>query len=496
MPRIAIGGFQHETHSFTDHRADFEYFAQHRDRPPLVRAEQVVDSLRGGGYALSGFLQALAPGEQALPLVWASGGAGGTVTDDAFERVVGELIGRLSDGMPFDGVYLDLHGAMVAERFDDAEAEILRRVRAVVGPRVPVVISLDYHANISPEMVQQCDGMAVCRTYPHVDRPETGARAARILRLLLARGRPAGRAIRKTPFVLPLDSQCTLSEPSRSVVQWRGSGDELIDTDYAAGFPPSDTVWCGPAVVAYAWTQAAADAAADQYLRFICDRERDFDPLLWSTDDGVREALRLAQTARRPIIIADTQDNPGAGGSADTTGILAALLRAGAQGVMAGYFCDPAAAQAAHAAGEGRAIDIALGGRHGPPGVVPLADRFEVLRCVDGPFRMTGSVAGKVTADLGPMALLDCRGVRIAVTSRRVQAFDPAPFERLGVDPAAQRILVLKSSCHFRADFEPLADAVLSVLSPGAYDPDPAHYPYRRLRAGVRLRPGGPQTGA
>ena len=155
MPRIAIGGFQHETHSFTDHRADFEYFAQHRDRPPLVRAEQVVDSLRGGGYALSGFLQALAPGEQALPLVWASGGAGGTVTDDAFERVVGELIGRLSDGMPFDGVYLDLHGAMVAERFDDAEAEILRRVRAVVGPRVPVVISLDYHANISPEMVQK-----------------------------------------------------------------------------------------------------------------------------------------------------------------------------------------------------------------------------------------------------------------------------------------------------------------------------------------------------
>lgn len=495
MSRVAVGGFQHETHSFTAHRADFAHFALHRDRPPFVRGDEVLSRLRGSAYALSGFLEGQRPGDELVPLVWASGGAGGVVTDDAFERIVGELLGRLSASLPVDGVYLDLHGAMVGETFNDAEGEILRRVRAVVGEHVPVVISLDYHANISPDMVALTDGLVVCKTYPHVDRPETGLRAAHILQTSMARGRPPGRALRKTPFLLPLDFQCTLSEPSRSVVQWMPSvPDDLVDVEYAAGFPPSDTPWCGPSVVVHAWTQAAADAAADAYLQSICACEPHFGTRLWPTEDGVREAIRLAGGARRPIIIADTQDNPGAGGSGDTTGILDALMRADAQGVTVGYFCDPVAAQAALDAGVGAQLELELGGRHGPQGVLPVQGRFEVLRCAQGPFMLTGAVAGKVVADLGPMALLRCGGVQIAVTTRNVQAFDTAPFLRLGVDLAVQRILVLKSSCHFRAEFGPLADDILSVLAPGAYDPDPANYPYERLRAGVQRMPRGPSA--
>lgn len=493
MPRVAIGGFQHETHSFTDHRADFAHFALHRDRPPLVRGDDLRRSLQGSAYALAGFLEAQRPGDEVIPLVWASGGAGGVVTDDAFERIVGELIGRLSAVAPVDGVYLDLHGAMVNETFNDAEAEILRRVRAVVGEQVPIVISLDYHANISPEMVMLSDGLVVCKTYPHVDRPETGQRAAHVLQDLMARGRPAGRALRKTPFLLPLDFQCTLSEPSRSVVQWTPAQTAgLIDVEYAAGFPPSDTPWCGPSIVVHASTQAAADATADAYLQFVCACESRFATRLWPTDEGVREAMRLAQGAQRPIIVADTQDNPGAGGSGDTTGILDALIRLGADGVTVGYFHDPFAAKAACDAGEGALLDLALVGRHGPQGVAPLQARVEVLRTGQGPFRLTGAVAGNVVADLGPMALLRLGGVQMAVTSRNVQAFDTAPFMRLGVDLKAQRILVLKSSCHFRAEFGPLSDEVLTVLAPGAYDPDPANYPYRRLRGGVRFKPVAP----
>src|SRR5690606_24450595 len=124
----------------------------------------------------------------------------------------------------------------------------------------------------------------------------------------------------------------------------------------------------------------------------------------------------------------------------------------------------------------------------------PVCGTFEVVQCAEGPFRMTGSVAGGVVADLGPMALLRCGGVQVVVTSRRVQAYDPAPFHRLGVDPAKHRILVLKSSCHFRADFSAFAEKVLTVLAPGSYDPDPSHYPYTRLRPGVRYLPGYPET--
>ncbi|MGE0798066.1 MAG: M81 family metallopeptidase [Lautropia sp.] len=491
MARIALGGFQHEAHSFVAHRADFAYFAEHRDRPPLVRGDDLLAALRGGAYALSGVLAALAADDVAVPLVWASGGAGGVVTDDAFERIAGELVGRLSAALPVDAVYLDLHGAMVAERFDDAEGELLRRVKAAVGAATPVVASLDYHANLSPAMVEHCDALAVCRTYPHIDRFATGRRAAAQLRRLLQDGVPAGRALRKTAFLLPLDFQCTLVEPSAAITGWQPPADPaLIAAEYAAGFPPSDTVWCGPAVAVHALTQAAADAAADAYLRFIEQHEADFAAPLWPLDTGIGEALARARTAARPVIIADTCDNPGAGGSADTTGILAALIAAGADHVLAGYFCDPEAAAAARLAGVGAQIELALGGRHGPAGVVPLAGRYEVLALADGPFEMTGRVAGQVTADLGAMALLRRDGVRIAVTSRRVQAYDPAPFARLGADPATARILVLKSSCHFRADFAPLADSVLTVVAPGAYDPDPANYPYRRLRAGVRMQPG------
>jgi microcystin degradation protein MlrC len=491
--RIAVAGFQHESHSFTGHRADFAYFVEHRDRPPLVRGREILDALEGGSYALSGFMAAKPAGSELVPLVWASGGAGGNVTSDAFERIVGEMVGDLSRQMPVDAVYLDLHGAMVSQDFDDAEAEMLRRVRAVVGPAIPVVISLDYHANISPEMARLCDGMAVFRTYPHVDRPDTGRRAAQILQAILGRGIPAGRAIRKTPFLLPLDFQCTLVDPSASVVNWApADAKDIASVSYAAGFPPSDTVWCGPSVVVHAWTQQAADEAADAYLAHITALESAFALPLWSTADGVREAVSLARTAQRPIVIADTQDNPGAGGSGDTTGILQALLDAGAEDAMAGYFCDAAAAKAAHEAGEGASIDLCLGqSRDG--GSPPLCGRFEVVRCTEGPFRMSGSVAGNVTADLGPMALLRRDGLQVAVTSRRVQAYDPAPFHRLGVDPSKHRIVVLKSSCHFRADFGGFAQQILSVLAPGAYDPDPAHYPYTRLRAGVRYKPGRPE---
>jgi len=494
MARIAIGGFQHETNSFVPHRADFDYFVVRRDRPPLVRGEELVHALRGGSYGASGFIARIAPQHELVPLVWASGGAGGPVTDDAFERIAGEMIGRLSIAMPVDAVYLDLHGAMVTPAFEDAEGELLRRVRAVVGERVPVVASLDYHANVTPQMVECTDGLVAYRTYPHVDRPETGERAARIVETLLARGRPAGRALRKLPFLIPIDFQCTLVEPSRGVVE-RSIVDDgvLVDLTYAAGFPPSDLRECGPAVIAHAWDQRDADQAADALAAYVGAREEEFAARMWPLADGVREAMRLAANATRPVVVADTQDNPGAGGSGDTTGILRALLDAGAEDAMLGLLCDPAAAAAAHRSGEGAEIDVALGGHSGPEGVIPVREIYRVLRLGDGRFRTSGTVAGGMQADLGPMALLRCRGVSVVVTSRRMQAYDPAPFEHLGVDPAAQKILVLKSTCHFRADFEPIAQSVLVVLSPGGYRANPEDYPYQRLRDGVRLRPSGPR---
>src|SRR5262249_38843123 len=168
------------------------------------------------------------------------------------------------------------------------------------------------------------------------------------------------------------------------------------------------------------------------------------------------------------------------------------LAELGAEGALVGYLCDAAAAAAAHRAGEGASLTLPLGGRSGPAGVTPFAATFRVARLGAGKMRTTGKVSGGREIDLGPMALLVVGGIRIAVTSKRMQALDQAPFRPLGVEPAEQKILVLKSTCHFRAEFEPLAEKVIVVLAPGGYLADPAQYPYRRLRRGVRLTPLGP----
>ena len=493
MARIAVGGFHHETNCFVKPDTDYAYFNTHRDRPPLVRGADVFQWLRGSSFALGGFMQAMEAKHELVPLLWTSGGAGGLVTADAYERITGELVGRLSEAMPLDAVYLDLHGAMVSAPFEDGEGELLRRVRAVVGEVIPVVISLDYHSNVTPAMVQNTDALIAYLTYPHVDRPQTGLRAAKAMEAVLERGRPAGRALRKTPFLIPLNDQCTLVEPSAGIVaRSKVCEDGLLNLSYLAGFPPSDLYWCGPSVIAHAWTQADADRAADAMLREIVLQEANFAVAMVSPEEGVAQAMAIARTATKPVVIADTQDNPGCGGNADTTDLLKALIAAKAEGAVMGFLCDAEAAKAAHAAGEGASITLALGGRTGPEPVTPLAATFRGVTRGAGKFNTTGSVSGNRPVDLGPMAVLETGGVRVVVTTKRMQALDLAPFRHVGVEPTAEKILALKSTCHFRGDFQPIAEAVIVALAPGYYGADPALYPYTKLRPGVRLRPLGP----
>jgi microcystin degradation protein MlrC len=172
--------------------------------------------------------------------------------------------------------------------------------------------------------------------------------------------------------------------------------------------------------------------------------------------------------------------------------VLETLVRLGADGAAVGYLCDAEAAAAAHKAGAGAEIKLALGGRSGPAGVKPFPGTFRVTRLGSGKMRTTGQVSGGRDIDLGPMALLTIGGVSVAVTSKRMQALDQAPFRHLGVEPSQQKILALKSTCHFRAEFEPIAEKVIVVIAPGGYLADPAGYPFQRLRPGVRLRPLGP----
>lgn len=495
LKRIAVAGFHHETNCFIPGRTNYDYFASHRDRPPLVRKNDVLHWLAPstGSFALAGFLSALPTGTTPVPLLWASGGAGAVVTAEAFERISAEMIGELSRSLPVDAIYLDLHGAMVTETFDDGEGELLRRIRCVVGDQVPIVASLDYHANVTSAMVSHADALLAYQTYPHVDRVQTGQRAAAVLEQLLISGRPIGRTLIKIPFLIPLNSQSTLVHPSSTVVnatQQEVPGSYCLS--YLAGFPSSDLEACGPSVVAYAVNQAIADTEAKRVATMIENLEPEFVTKMLPADDAVAQAVDIARHADKPVVIADTQDNPGCGGTSDTTGLLHALLaHADLPRTVLGFFCDPQAAEAAHAAHEKgvREISLSLGGRHGPEPVTPLTETFTVVTVGTGKFNTDGKVIGKREADLGPMALLRINHIDIVVTSKRMQAHDLAPFQHLSVDVRRYAIIVLKSTCHFRAEFEPLASEVIVALAPGAFAADPSALPYRRLRADVRRTP-------
>jgi microcystin degradation protein MlrC len=510
MARIAVGGFQHETNTFAPLKAAWADFERADAWPGFVRGAQLIEAVAGFNIPIAGAIQALQMlGHELVPLCWCSAPPSSHVEEAAYERVAGAIIDDLHDQEPVDAVYLDLHGAMVAEHFEDGEGELMRRIRAVIGQQTPLVTSLDYHTNMTAEMVRHASAMLGYRTYPHVDMAETGGRAARLLDRLLRDRRPLYKAYRQLDFLIPLVWQCTSTEPARSIFELigeieRGSdrlgavtgshNQGIVSITHTPGFPPADIAQCGPALVVYGYDKEAAEAAADRLYSFITEREPVFAGRLWTPDEAVSEAMRLAQTATRPVLLADIQDNPGAGGTSDTVGLLQALIAHRARGAVIGMIVDPAAAAAATATGEGAILDRGIGAAVGFAGETPVERPWRVARLASGVFTGSGPMYGGAKFRIGPMALLtdEESGVSAVLACRRIQAVDQEMFRHVGVEPSQVPILALKSTVHFRAHFEPIAEAVLCVQSPGAHVTDPAELPYRNLRKGIRLRPQGP----
>jgi len=493
--RIAIGGFQHESHSFAPLPTGWREFVRPGGFPALQRPATLVDTLRPTSVPCAGAIAVLEEERaEIVPLTWCLASPAGPVTAEAFERIAALLVAALSDALeagPLDGVYLELHGAMVAVGHDDAEGEILRRVRAVVGPEVPITASLDPHANMTAEMVALADALVPYRTYPHVDMKAAGAQATRLLLERIRRGRPWARAFRQLDFLIPLTMQCTMVPPMSEVLEERARLAEMhgcAELSFCFGFPYADFPGCGVAIAAYAGSEAAAEAAADALKAYMDRREPDFAGGVLPAAEGVAQAIAIARGATRPVVLADTQDNPGGGGHGDTTGLLAELVRQDAQGAVLGLINDAESAAACHEAGIGATLALSLGGRSDG---APIAVTATVEALTDGRFTCTGPMGRGNPADLGPTALIRVSpGVRVIVVSRKMQALDQALFTHIGVQPTEQKIIALKSSVHFRADFQPIAEQVIVVAAPGPVVADPATLPFTRLRPGLRLRPG------
>ncbi len=485
-PRIAIGGFLHETNTFGPSKATYEDFLGGGGR--MAVGAEIAPMLAGVNSAAAGAFEiANEKGWEPVPLLWTATSPSAHVTEDAFERIAGRMLELLAAAGPVDGIFLDLHGAMVTEHLDDGEGELLRRLRAIVGPEVPVAVALDLHANVTALMLEHADVLDSYRTYPHVDMAETGRRLARTLDGMLGGPKPE-KAMRQVPFLTAISWQSTDAEPARGLYRRLGGiAEGMASWSFNMGFPAADFPDCGMTVLAYG---PGADAVADRMLAEVEAAEADFAGRVFSPDEGVAEARRIAASASRPVVISDTQDNPGAGADSDTTGMLRAMIAAGARGAL-GNLWDPESAAQAHAAGEGAMVRLSLGARSRIPGDAPVEAEFLVEKLTDGEFIATGPFYSGRKMTMGPSACLRIGDVRVALVSAKAQMADREMFRTLGIVPEEEPILIVKSSNHYRADFAPIAETILVCAAPGPMAVDPATLPWTRLRPGLRTSPMG-----
>ena len=479
--KIAIAGFQHETNCFNPTHTGLVEFEMADSWPEMLTGSEVISKTMGMNLPIAGFSGAAAQADiDLLPLFWCAAEPAGLVTDEAFETICDLLQQGLEKAGPLDGVYLDLHGAMVTESFSDGEGEVLRRAREIIGYNTPLVASLDLHANISADMVELADYLAIYRTYPHLDMAQTGARCVKILQRLLA-GETLCKDFRQIPYLIPLHAQYTGTAPINEIYRSLEDIEETgVLADIALGFTAADFPHTGPSCVAYANNKVEADKAVCKIYNLFLDHQKSIDQSLLSID----EAVDIARQAEgKPVVLADVQDNPGAGGASDTTGLLNSLITGGVKNVLLGLMHDPEAAAIAHKAGNGASIHLALGGKS--PGQLPIEAEFKVLNTSDGNCCFSGEMYGGGTATLGKTAALrltkNGAQIDIVVTSIRNQCLDLALFTHIGLDPRAYRVICVKSTVHFRAAFEPIASEIYAVASPGLFLCDLNKVPYQNL---------------
>ncbi|MCX7624205.1 MAG: M81 family metallopeptidase [Thermomicrobium sp.] len=478
-PRIAIAELSHETNAFARIRVDLAF----AERCGIARGTAVIDRARDTATVLAGFVDAANMlGFELVPLlaVWIT--PAGMVTREAYETLVGELLDGLR-AAAVDGVLLSLHGAMVAEHVADADGELLRRVRATLGPQVPVVAVLDLHANISPLMVAHADVLIGYHTYPHVDQRERGRQAGQLLARLLRRElRPAPALVK--PPMLPTSQRMTTDRPPMRVLLDRAEAMEtdprVLDVTVAGGFPPADVPEAGLSVLVTTDSDPfLARQLAEELARLAWDLRHGFLGGV-ATWDEAAAALRTIE--RGPLVLVDIADNPWTGGPGDSVELLRFLLGENVRPAALALVRDPEVVAHCFRAGVGATVEVLFGGKtddlHGPP----LRVRGNVRALSDGRYVNAGPMLAGVVVDLGRTVVLEVDGIAVLVTERAESPIDLNVFRAHGIEPTEQRVLALKGKGHFRAAFEPIAERVLLVEGPGITGSDLRRLPFRNIR--------------
>ena len=478
--RLFLAMLSHETNTFSNvptDRAQFE--ARH-----LHYGGEIIETFRGTGTCLGGMIAAAERlGARLVPSVAAAASPAGRVTRDIYTHVKDRMLAELRAAGPVDGVLLDLHGAMVPEGLDDGEGDVIAAVRAVVGPGVPIAVTLDLHGNLTEAMVRGADLLHGYKTYPHVDMAERGVEAAeRLAEAVAKRIRPTA-AFRRPPLMPPIGAQRTAVGPMRRLYDMADEMERdprVLSVSIFAGFPYADIPEAGLGIyVVTDGDTALAEELAERLSRTAWAHRHEFV----HTGLPVPEAVRRALAAEgQPIVLADMADNTGGGAAGDGTEILRELLRVGARSATVACIWDPDAVAACVRAGVGHTVSVKVGGkiddRHGA--TIDVTGRVRTLS--DGRFVHKGPMGRGLPGRLGTTAVLDVDGVKVILISYRWQTLDPEMLRFVGLEPLDHKIVVVKSTIHYRAAFEPLAREIVEVDAPGLSSSNLDRFRFERVR--------------
>jgi len=483
--KLVLAQMKHETNTFSPVPTPLARFGHGRGRP--WEGREAYEEFKGTGTALGAFIDLAERegAEVALPVA-AQAWPSGRVAQDAYEDIAGRIVDAVAQGC--DAVLLDLHGAMVSERFEDGEGELLARIRRV-APRVPIGVAHDMHANLFPAAARVATSLAGYQTYPHLDMYETGMRAAQpILQLLRGEARPS-LIFGHRPMLPHVMRQSSLDSPNREI---QGRAREMerqgaLAASLFVGFPHADIPYAGvSAAVVTDGDQALARRCCDELLEMAWQSRAQFVYRPEPLEDSIQRAKQLGG---KPVVLLDHYDNCASGGTMDTMTVLSAMLEAGLEEAAAFAVCDPQAVAQMREAGTGARVRLALGGKVDMPSLAlkgsPREVEGRVSRLVDGLYRNEGPMARGELMDMGPTAVLDTGGIEIVVTSRQIEPYDIAAFRAVGIDPAAKRYLMLKSRVHWRAGLGAIARAVVECAGSGVCTSDYSQLQFRHLRRPV-----------
>ncbi|MFO0904377.1 MAG: M81 family metallopeptidase [Pirellulales bacterium] len=475
--RIAVGELAQETDSFSPLLAGLDEFESYG----LFRGEELLVRMRGAG-PIGGLFEVAEQQPHPIewkPLVRAWAGAGGAIRDDVFRQLLDDLLQRLRAAGPVDAVFLALHGAAASQSNDDVEGTVLEAVRRIVGPRVPIVVPLDHHANVTRRMFEHADLLVAHETQPH-DPIDTGRKTARLLfQMLQSRIRPT-RAFRKLPLITPQDQFLTTAGPMKEwfdcARQWE-LAPGVLDVSPCPMQPWLDAAEGGWSVVVHTdGDQALAERIAQEMADLAWSRREEF----WRSErvSPADAAARAAAADHGLVILSDTGDSVYGGAPGDNTTLLDALLRVEPRGWILLPVVDPRAVAAAHAAGVGAPLSLDVGGRFDAEFSRPVSVTGRVAAILEG---VTVDIVDRGVCRIGRSALLECGMLRLVLLEERTFAINhPSLYWHLGVDVAQARAVVVKTASNFQF-FAPWRSELIRVDTPGTTQSNLHAFRWQRL---------------